>query len=38
MEAKMPCEVKLMKDINVIVAGAAGEGVQTIGDLLTNLA
>lgn len=25
-----------MDDINVVIAGAAGEGVQTIGDLLTN--
>ena len=25
-----------MEDINVVIAGAAGEGVQTIGDLLTN--
>ncbi|MBN1626447.1 MAG: 2-oxoacid:acceptor oxidoreductase subunit alpha [Deltaproteobacteria bacterium] len=25
-----------MDDINVVIAGAAGEGVQTIGDLMTN--
>ena len=25
-----------MEDINVVIAGAAGEGLQTIGDLLTN--
>lgn len=27
-----------MKDINVVVAGAAGEGIQTVGDLLSDLA
>jgi 2-oxoglutarate ferredoxin oxidoreductase subunit alpha len=27
-----------MKDINVVVAGAAGEGIQTVGDLLSELA
>ena len=25
-----------MEDINIVIAGAAGEGVQTIGDLMTN--
>ena len=27
-----------MDDINVVIAGAAGEGVQTIGDMLANVA
>jgi len=27
-----------MKDINVVVAGAAGEGIQTVGDFISNLA
>jgi 2-oxoglutarate ferredoxin oxidoreductase subunit alpha len=27
---------KKMDDINIVIAGAAGEGVQTVGELLTN--